>query len=385
MTSHQQTLDRCAATLASAFAAAPTRRVADAALYLAHVEGEAPLRRLAQVSGLAASSVHRAVRRIETLRDDPLIDTAFDALGACARRALFPDTEPGERPMSPVPSSASAAAPVADNPSDYALRVAARVLERLSEPESFLMVARGAEKAGVFCRKNKFRRPLSLMTVETAAALAARDWVRCVSRTAASAKYAITNQGRAWLRRQRAEQEVQAAPVVAQADNLNAFAAQHVQRGERAVARADGSVGVIRVNLAESPLGWLATRKGPDGAPFLSPEEVEAGEKLRTDFESAQMGPRVTQDWRNFLTPRDGAGAGGGPSEGPAFARDRVGRALADLGPGLADVALRACCFLEGLEATERRMGWAARSGKVVLKIALQRLAAHYGLLRERA
>jgi hypothetical protein len=62
------------------------------------------------------------------------------------------------------------------------------------------------------------------------------------------------------------------------------------------------------------------------------------------------------------------------------FARDRLASALKDLGPGLADVALRACCYLEGLEATERSMGWSARSGKVVLKIALQRLALHYGL-----
>ena len=62
------------------------------------------------------------------------------------------------------------------------------------------------------------------------------------------------------------------------------------------------------------------------------------------------------------------------------MARDRVTKALDSLGPGLADVALRVCCFLEGLEACERRMGWSARSGKVVLKIALQRLADHYGL-----
>lgn len=59
-------------------------------------------------------------------------------------------------------------------------------------------------------------------------------------------------------------------------------------------------------------------------------------------------------------------------------ARERVAAALRDLGPGLGDVALRVCCFLEGVEAAERRMGWAARSGKVVLRIALMRLRRHY-------
>ncbi len=59
-------------------------------------------------------------------------------------------------------------------------------------------------------------------------------------------------------------------------------------------------------------------------------------------------------------------------------ARERFAKALNCLGPGLSDVALRTCCFLEGLEACERRMGWAARSGKVVLKIALERLVEHY-------
>jgi hypothetical protein len=48
------------------------------------------------------------------------------------------------------------------------------------------------------------------------------------------------------------------------------------------------------------------------------------------------------------------------------------------LGPGLSDVVMRVCCFLEGLETTERRLGWSARSGKVVLKIGLQRLLKHY-------
>lgn len=144
---------------------------------------------------------------------------------------------------------------------------------------------------------------------------------------------------------------------------------------------ADGTPETHRVNLGESPLGWLARRPGPDGKSYITPEEVEAGEKLRNDFELAQIGPSVTQDWRRFLTSSDGGGDGAAMPGGAAIAaRERFTKAMTVLGPGLGDAALRVCCFLEGLEACEKRMGWSARSGKVVLKLALQRLAEHYGL-----
>ena len=106
---------------------------------------------------------------------------------------------------------------------------------------------------------------------------------------------------------------------------------------------------------------------------------VAAGERLREDFELAQMGPRVTQNWDRFLTTgRSGAMPERGLAEGPVAARARVAEALRALGPGLGDIALRCCCFLEGLETAEKRMGWSARSGKIVLRIALQRLSQHY-------
>jgi hypothetical protein len=107
---------------------------------------------------------------------------------------------------------------------------------------------------------------------------------------------------------------------------------------------------------------------------------VQAAERLREDFELAQMGPRVTQNWERFLTggERGGFRPEAGRAEGPRDARDRVSAALRDLGPGLGDMVLRCCCFLEGLEAAEQRLGWSARSGKIVLRIALQRLRRHY-------
>ncbi|MGB3147111.1 MAG: DUF6456 domain-containing protein, partial [Paracoccaceae bacterium] len=142
----------------------------------------------------------------------------------------------------------------------------------------------------------------------------------------------------------------------------------------------DSSPRRVRYNLAESPFAALARRRDKDGNLFLEPELVVAGERLREDFELAQMGPKVAQNWDRFLTASDRGNfrpdTGGG--DGPSRARERVAAALRDLGPGLGDVVLRCCCFLEGLEVAEKRMGWSARSGKIVLRIALIRLKRHY-------
>ncbi|MEO0360770.1 MAG: DUF6456 domain-containing protein, partial [Pseudomonadota bacterium] len=253
-------------------------------------------------------------------------------------------------------------------------------LSRLAEPEAFLLVATGAEKAGVFCAKNQFKRPLALIALDSATKFLANDWVRCETKTGLSAKYRLTEAGRAAVRRHLSSEGPPRA--VAAGEPASPFADQHRLAGERRIANPKtGEIETIRVNLGESPLGWLAKRKDAAGQPLLTSEEVEAGERLREDYEMAQIGPRVGQDWRRFLTPAsESSGPGRTPSEGPMFARDRVRAAVDVLGPGLSDAAIRICCFLEGLEATERRMGWSARSGKVVLKLALQRLVDHYGL-----
>ncbi|MFM2366921.1 MAG: hypothetical protein RIR95_1529, partial [Pseudomonadota bacterium] len=135
-----------------------------------------------------------------------------------------------------------------------------------------------------------------------------------------------------------------------------------------------------RYNLAESPIAILGRRRDKDGKLFLEPELVEAAEQLREDFELAQMAKLSTGEWSTVLTYEDRSNGQSATTigKGNRAARERVNLALRDLGPGLADVVLRVCCHLEGIETAERRMGWAARSGKIVLRIALQRLRRHY-------
>jgi len=129
----------------------------------------------------------------------------------------------------------------------------------------------------------------------------------------------------------------------------------------------------------ESPVQALARRKDRDGKPFLTRVMVRAAERLREDFELSVVlqnrEKRTTLNWRELLhsietyQPID-------TNDDNAVGEMRA--ALVFLGPGLSEVALRCCCLLEGLETTEKRMGWAARSCKVVLRIALQRLVLHY-------
>ena len=91
------------------------------------------------------------------------------------------------------------------------------------------------------------------------------------------------------------------------------------------------------------------------------------------------MGPNITQNWDSFLTgPSAQSIPDSGVGTGSTSALKRFREAMKALGPGLSDIALQCCCMQNGLEIAEKRLGWSARSGKVVLRIALQRLKQHY-------
>ena len=132
----------------------------------------------------------------------------------------------------------------------------------------------------------------------------------------------------------------------------------------------------VTVNLAESPLGWLRSRG------HVSERQFAAGEQLRIDWERSGLPPRVTMNWDSPPPDRSPRGPAGpvGATHVQLAARRRFDSAVKSLGPGLRDIAWRVLCSGEGMREAESALGWPARAGKLVLTMALDRLADHYRL-----
>ena len=186
----------------------------------------------------------------------------------------------------------------------------------------------------------------------------ARDWLR--PRGTVPESWRLSAAGEGWYLRAQAQSEP--------------FAAQHQARAEKLIETAQGARRVT-INEGESPLGWLRRRRLIDQAQF------EAGERLRRDFTLAQLSPRLGVDFTApIVLGRRGAKSETSLSDTVLAAKQRFRAALIAVGPGLADLLFDVCCHLIGLGEVEQAKDWPRRSAKVVLDIALDRLALHYGL-----
>lgn len=328
---------------------------APARAYLQHTECGTPIREIARDAGCHASTILRQVRRLETRREDPLVDAALRDLGEGGQGGILaPDAEP------PIPVDEAALN-----------REARRVLRRLIETGAVLAIAEGMENAVVVRDLGEGGAARTCVVSRAVAkAMALQDWIACDAPARVS-RYRITSAGRTALQRLLAEQE---SKVLGFAETQTAFSSGAAAGKALDEIAQDPRSRRGRYLLAESPLTVLARRCGPDGAPFLTDDLVAAGERLREDFELSQIGVRDGRNWEAFLQGEISETA----VDMSSPARAKVAAALRDLGPGLGDVALRCCCYLEGLETAEQHLGWSARSGKIVLRIALQRLKRHY-------
>jgi hypothetical protein len=190
----------------------------------------------------------------------------------------------------------------------------------------------------------------------------------------ADGKLDITPVGRAHLAR---------LEIARSRAEIDPFLGQHLDLAHVELQTETGRAGV-NLDAAESPLVWLARRKGRDGRALIEPVQLQAGERLRADFTRAQLMPRITANWSSSVAQDRRAGGGVATfTEAAVAARQRVRQAFDAVGPEFIGLLLDVCCFLKGLEDVERERGWPPRSAKVVLQLALDRLARHYGYAAE--
>ena len=130
----------------------------------------------------------------------------------------------------------------------------------------------------------------------------------------------------------------------------------------------------VTVNLAESPRGRLKARE------LVSERQFEAGERLRQEWETAQLPPSVTMKWDAPPAERSARGAPilHDPTGAQLAAKRCFDAAVAAVGSGLSDMSWRIVCAGEAMGEAEQAFGWSARSGRLVLRLALYRLADFY-------
>ncbi|TNJ41607.1 DUF6456 domain-containing protein [Phaeobacter sp. B1627] len=319
--------------------------------YLEHTVAQVSIRELSRNAQCHASTVLRQVRRLEQLREDPLVDGALTRLSD-----VF--YEEGER-SGPRPNNTL-----------FSECDAARCLTMLTQSGAVLVAGRNLPKV-IIVRGVQEDIHKTVVDRHLAEILALLDWISCFSAGRVH-RYRISKDGRSAL-----------ATMMAAAENKKRIRAETTtQSGISGVlAGADGGDDLVqkraRYGPQETPIQTLARLSDRQGKPFLTVEMLRAGERLREDFELAQIGQHIAEERAVFAE-------GGCRSEARDYDRparqafQRSADALCALGPGLSDIALRCCCHLEGLEAAERELGWSARSGKIVLRIALEQLHQYY-------
>jgi hypothetical protein len=166
---------------------------------------------------------------------------------------------------------------------------------------------------------------------------------------------------------------------LAERAGVDPLRARHLELAEIELATEGGAVGVT-VDAAESPLVWLARRKGRDGRAMIDPSQLDAGERLRIDFTQAHLMPRITVNWNAAVADARRGADIVHFTDTMIAARQRVRYALDAVGPEFAGLLVDVCCFLKGLAQIESERGWPSRSAKVVLQLGLDRLVRHYGL-----
>ena len=242
----------------------------------------------------------------------------------------------------------------------------AKALARLGRDGAVLAPLREGIGHGVYPRGDRRRQPTATLAPADVAALAAEG---ALAPSGFAGCYLISGAGRMRIRRDGAD--------------IAPFAQQHAPLIARAVMDPDGALRMARGVDPSGPVARLARISDAAGMAFFKGREIAAARELWALWARGQQGLMRGSDWAAPPLGSVARGPGGAQESatlGAIDARRKVSGALAAL-PRSMGAAVTAFCLEEtGIEALERARRWPPRSGKLVLKLALEMLADHFGL-----
>jgi hypothetical protein len=157
---------------------------------------------------------------------------------------------------------------------------------------------------------------------------------------------------------------------------------RQIRLARKTIELEPGQPLTVDVNCAESPLSWLRL-----GCSLIDDAQYQAGLRLHADFIHARLMPQFGSALRLALSDAPIAAAPRHDllhqSERTLAAKQRYYAALEAVGPELSPILVAICCHATGIAAAERVLSMPRRSGKIVLKLALTRLARWYGMIGE--
>jgi hypothetical protein len=133
----------------------------------------------------------------------------------------------------------------------------------------------------------------------------------------------------------------------------------------------------------EGTLIRLAGTRDGDGAAFLQPHHLLAASRLERLIQKAQLAPRLTMSYDPGRTGEHRqAGSGSADiADSASDARQRLNQLALAVPVDCWGVLFDVCGLGKGLQTVETERRWPRRSAKLVLRIGLSQLAAHWGLM----
>ncbi|WP_371168659.1 DUF6456 domain-containing protein [Aliiroseovarius sp. 2305UL8-7] len=330
-------------------------------LYLKHTENGASIRSLARDMGVHASTVMRQVRKTEARRDDPLVDALLTRLGEGVRDGQTNMTE-------------ATSGPIADDDDPVSPHLV-RLLRAMMNPNAVMVVGQGVDTAVVLAANgNDDPKTLAKGPTEVVEVMALRGWIEG-NTNARICRYHITPEGRIALNKMLAQIETRATGFAEAQSNFTGAPIKGRAGDSRTTRQSAG-----RPVGADSPVRVLGRAKGSQ-KPYLDPDLVAAAERLNRDFVLGQYELSGSATWERIREATQKHKTTGNPADRKLDARSRFSQAVTALGPELAQIALAVCCHEKGMERIEADMSMPARSGKYMLRVALNYLARHYDQL----